>query len=72
VKESDIMSAPAELVNAEKTKITVEELWKDTKDDTILFIGDSLVRGVGCTFRLNTCHVGSDTLSGARIEHKED
>jgi len=46
-KKSGSISA-TKLGNVKKGEISVQELWKDKKEDTVLLIGDFLARGVGC------------------------
>ncbi len=65
---SDSPSVPEIDNHKETVNVSFEQLCKDKKEGTVLLIGDSLTRGVGCHLKSQHSMFESRAFGGARIE----
>src|SRR6266496_4581900 len=62
-------NVPEIVKHTQAVNISFEQLCKDKKERTVLLIGDSLARGVGCHLKSQHGMFESRAFGGARIEH---
>jgi len=69
VSDREFRPSITEIVNSGAAEnISFEELHKNKKEGTVLLIGDSLARGVGCNLKSQHNMFVSQAFGGARIE----